>query len=76
MHFKEKYLSFKLARIVLGLNPSIETPMEFFNVYRIAFPKMKNFLCEFYLHNYVVTKNHDWNPLLYVGDFQLRAFMS
>lgn len=50
--------------------------MEFFNAYRIASPKMKNLPCEFYLHNYAVTKDHEWNPILYVGDVQLREFMS
>lgn len=38
LHLKERYLSFKLFRIVLGLNPSIETPVEFFNAYRIISP--------------------------------------
>lgn len=73
---KEKYLSFKLSKIVSGLNPSIDTLIECSNAYRIGSPKMKNLLCDFYLHNYVVTQDQDWYPLLYVGDIQLRAFMS
>lgn len=33
-------------------------------------------MCEFYLHNLVFPYNSEWNPLLYVGDLQVRALCS
>lgn len=33
-------------------------------------------ICEFYLHNYVVASDSEWNPLLYIGDIHIKALMS
>lgn len=28
------------------------------------------------MHNYVVTSDSEWNPLLYIGDIHIKALMS
>lgn len=37
---------------------------------------VKNLLFEFYLYNYDVSSDNEWNPLLYIGDNQLKALIS
>lgn len=76
LHLKENYLSFKLNHIVRDLSPSLDTSEEFYSVYQTSPTTVKNLLCEFYLHNYVVTSNNEWNPLLYIGDIHIKALMS
>lgn len=76
LHLKERHLSFKLSRVIYGLNPSIETLDEFFQVYQFSPLEVKNMLCEMYLHNFIVPNDPDWNSLLYIGEIHLRAFMS
>lgn len=63
-------------RIVRDLSPSLQTPEEFYHVYQTSPTAIKNFLYEFYLHNYIVPDDVDWNPLLYIGDIYLRPLMS
>lgn len=76
LYLKEQYLCFKINCIVRDLSPSLDTPKEFYNVYQNSPTTIKNLLCEFYLHNYVVTSDNEWNPLLYIGDIQLKALIS
>lgn len=76
MYLKELNLSFKLLRIISDLDYSIETPQEFYQMYQSSHEATKNFLCEFYLHNYAVPNDNDWNPLLYIDDIHIRAPMS
>lgn len=76
LHLKERHISFKLSRVISGLGPSIETPREFFQACQSSPLEVKNLLCELYLHNYVVPNDHDWNPLIYIGDIYLKEFMS
>jgi hypothetical protein len=33
-------------------------------------------MCQIYLHNYVVSKSLGWSPNPYVGDLNLRTFVS
>lgn len=76
MHLRERYLNFKLNRIVRDLSPSLETPEEFYDAYQTSPAAVKNLLCELYLHNYVVPSDSEWNSLLYIGDIHLTALMS
>ncbi|KAH9293022.1 hypothetical protein KI387_041775, partial [Taxus chinensis] len=39
-------------------------------------PEIQNLLCEFYLHNMIVTNVLDFLINLFVGDFQIKAFQS
>lgn len=36
----------------------------------------KDLLCELYQHNFLLSPEKIWNPNPYVGDVQLRAFVS
>lgn len=48
----------------------------FYNVYHTLSSWQNNFLCELYLHNFIIPQETEWIPLLYIGDVHLRAFMS
>lgn len=73
---KEQHISFRMMRIVRDLSPSLQTSEEFYSAYQTSPTAIKNLLCEFYVHNYVVLNDVDWNALLYIRDIQLRALMS
>lgn len=76
LYLKEQHLCFKLTHIVRELSPSFETTQEFYHAYQNFPATIKNLLCELYLHNYVVSYDTEWNPLLYIGDIHLKALMS
>jgi hypothetical protein len=43
-------------------------------MYFSSIPERRNLLCEFYLHNYLLPDNIDWNPNHFIGDINLRDF--
>lgn len=65
-----------MTRIVEGLNPSISTPHEFYDVFQSIPIPLNNLLYELYLDNLIVPNDIEWNSLLYIGDVLLRAVMS
>ena len=69
-------VNFQLSRVIRGLNPSLNTPQEFYAAFKSVPMALQNILCELYVHNLAVPNNKDWNSLLYVGDVQFRAIMS
>lgn len=46
VHLKERYLNFRLNQIVRDLNPSLETPEEFYHSYQTSSHAIRNMLCE------------------------------
>lgn len=76
LHLKEQYLSFKLNRIIRDLSHSLDTLEEFYNAHQTSPTTVKNFFYEFYLHNYVVTSDNEWNPLLCIGGIHIKEIMS
>lgn len=76
LFLKEKMINFQLSRIARGLNPSLQTPHDFYATFQSVPMPLQNFLCELYDHNFSVLDNRDWNSLLYVGDVQFRVVMS
>lgn len=69
-------MSYKVFREISRLNSSLIGPEDFMNAYQTTTPQQKKLLYEFYLHNYVIPYNPQWNPLLAVGDIHLKATMS
>lgn len=63
-------------RISRNQDPIIHTPKEFYDAYQVAPNWLRNSLCEFYLHGFLIPFEIEWNPLLYIGDIHLRSFMS
>lgn len=49
---------------------------DFYGVYQTLPSWQKNLLCELYIHNFKISQEIEWNPLLYIGDVHLRALMS
>lgn len=76
MCLKEQFLWFQLMRISRNLDPVIHTAKEFYDAYQVAPSWLKNNLCEFYLHGFLIPSKTEWNPLLYIGDIHLRSLMS
>ena len=69
-------INFQLSRITKGLNPSLNTPQEFYATFKSVPMALQNLLCELYVHNLAVTDDKEYNSLLYVGDAQFRVVMS
>jgi hypothetical protein len=49
---------------------------KFLDVYANSTLKEEDQLCEYYLYNYVFPDETKWNPLMFVGDLQVRALAS
>lgn len=63
-------------RISRNLDPIIHTAKEFYDAYQVAPNWLRNSLCEFYLHGFIIPSETKWNPLLYIGNIHLRSLMS
>lgn len=73
LFFQERFLSFQFSRLISNQSLWMSRKFEFLNVFANSTPKEQDQLCEFYLHNYVVSKETYQNPLIFVGDIQVRA---
>ena len=66
---KEQLISFRLSMVTMGYNDHIETEDQFI----VSFPKSENeehdFLCELYMHNFIMIDYEDWDPNPHVGEF-------
>ena len=69
-------INFQLSQVAWGLNPSLNTPHDFYAAFKSIPMALQNLLYELYVDNLVVPDDKDWNSLLYVGDVQFRAIMS
>lgn len=67
---------YQLSREFSSFCSSLLTPKEFLCAYETSSFVDKNLLCELYLHNYPIPVDTHWNPLMYIGNIQLKAFMS
>ena len=65
-----------MNQIVQGLKSSLNTSHEFYYVFQKSPIVITNLLCELYMHNLVVLDDRDSIPLMYVGDIQIREFMT
>lgn len=76
LFLKEQLLNYQMTCIMQDRTPSLKEPTQFFCAFHNSLVTIKNLLCELYLHNLAVLDDRVWNPLCYVGDIQLRVFMS
>lgn len=76
MYLKEQFLLFQLMMTMRNIDCEFKSAQDFYNVYQIVPSWKKNLLCELYLHNFIIPQETKWNPLFYIGDVHLRAFMS
>ena len=58
------------------INAEFKSTQEFYGLYQTLQSWQQNFLCELYVHNFIMPLETQWNPLLYIGDIHLRALMS
>ena len=55
---------------------NIKDPMDFLRTLKSYDILTQNIMFELYMHNYLLRYDKKFNPVLYVGDVQLRAFLS
>lgn len=65
-----------MTYVMQGKSLTLNTPQEFFQDFHTTPAAIKYLLYELFLHNLVVPNNKYWNPILYVGDIQLKTLMS
>jgi len=73
---KEQYLFLQLMLTLRNVNAKFKTAQDFYGLYQTLPPWQHNILCELYVHNFVIPVETKWNPLLYIRDVHLKAFMS
>ena len=72
----ERYLQLKIKAVRAGAPIEINTIDDFINCCKHYGVKVQRLLCEFYLHNLVLEQETELNPVPFVGDIQLQAFIS
>ncbi len=76
MCLKEQFMLFQLMMTMRNIDCEFKNGQDFYNVYQTFLSCKKNLLCELYLHNFIISQETKWNPLLYIVDVHLRALMS
>jgi len=72
----ERYLQLKIKVVKVGAPIEINTIDHFINCCKHYGVKVQRLLCEFYLHNLVLDQEIEQNPIPFIGDVQLQAFIS
>jgi hypothetical protein len=72
----EQYLFFCLECIYQEMVYNIKDPIQFLRTLRSHDILTQHLMCELYMHNYLLRDDKKFNPVPYVGDVQLRAFLS
>lgn len=73
---REQFLNYQMTCIMRDRSPLLNEPLDFSQDFHSSHAAIQNLLCELFLHNLEVPNDRVCNPLLYVGDIQLRALMS
>lgn len=71
LFFLERYLQLKIKVVKAGVSIELKTIDDFINCCKHYGVKVQQFLCEFYLHNFVLEDETEKNPNPFVGDIQL-----
>jgi hypothetical protein len=72
----ERYLLLRVKSIRAGKPIKFTTVSEFVSCFREQEEKVQYFLCELYLHNFILEDNRKENPSPFIGDIQFQAFLS
>jgi hypothetical protein len=72
----ERYLLLRVKYIRAGKPIKFTTVFEFVSCFREQEEKVQYFLCELYLHNFILEENRKENPIPFIGDIQFQAFLS
>jgi hypothetical protein len=72
----ERYLLLRIKSIRAGKPIKFTTVSEFVSCFREQEEKVQYFLCELYLHNFILEENRKENPSPFIGDIQFQAFLS
>jgi hypothetical protein len=72
----ERYLLLRIKSIRVGKPFEFTTIFEFVSCFREQEEGVKYFLCELYLHNFIMGENIKDNPIPFIGDIQFQEFLS
>jgi hypothetical protein len=72
----ERYLLLKVKAIRAGTPSEFATVSDFVSCFKEQDDAVKYFLCELYLHNFILEEKGDENPNPFTGDVQFHAFLS
>lgn len=76
VYLKELYLRWQLQQIKVGCPYYLVTPQQFLQEYSVTQCETRYLLCEFFIHGFCVPHERGFFVNLYVGEVQLRAFVS
>jgi len=71
----EQYFLLKVREIRAGTHSDFATVSNFVSCFKQEDDAIKYFLCELYLHNFILEGNRDENPNPFTGDIQFHAFL-
>jgi hypothetical protein len=72
----ERYLLLKVKSIRAGTPSEFTTVSNFVSCFKEQEDGVQYFLCELYLHNFILEENRKENPNPFTGDIQFQAFLS
>jgi hypothetical protein len=72
----ERYLLLRIKSIREGKPFEFTTVSEFVSCFREQEEGVQYFMCELYLHNFILGENRKENPNPFIGDIQFQAFLS
>jgi hypothetical protein len=76
LFLREVFLKCKLNKIVLKRLVDFNTNNEFLSSYFKSIPNIHNEMCEFFQHGFIMGDFDDSFLNIYVGELQIRSFVS
>ena len=73
---KDQLIYFRLSIVTMGYNDHIETEDQFIAAFSRSDNEERDFLCDIYMHNFIIMDYEEWDPNPDVGGLHLREFMS
>lgn len=71
MYLKEQFLKWQVSRIRMGIPYELETGAQFLQAYFEGTEREKYLVCEFYVHDFLLSGNTRFFPDAYIGDVQI-----
>lgn len=76
MYLKEQFLKWQVSRIRMGIHYALEIGAKFLQVYFEGIEQEKYLICEFYVHDFLLSINTRFFLGAYIRDVQIQAFVS
>lgn len=76
VYLKELFYRWQLSQIKKGRPYCLDTPQQFLQEYSVASEEQRFLMCEYFIHGFFVPSDRGFFVNLYLGEVQLRAFIS